>query len=161
MAYRDNWLTHMLATVNGKGFDDYLARDFWTPSEDLWNHRIDVRRRWLKLWFVYVMSGLAQVSLPLFILGAVLLPFTKHGDWRWWLIGVATSTPFIAAGAILSTTRVYLKLLRERGELKRPATAAELHRRAHKSFERTFWFAFVVCPFVLMAWLIYSGHFPL
>jgi len=97
----------MLATVNGKGFDDYLARDFWTPSEDLWNHRIDVRRRWLKLWFVYVMSGLAQVSLPLFILGAVLLPFTKHGDWRWWLIGVATSTPFIAAGPY-SAQHVYI-----------------------------------------------------
>jgi len=160
MAYRDNWLKHLLATVNGKGFDVSLARDFWTSSEDLWDHRTEVPYRWLKLVFVYTMSGLAQVSVPLLLFGPILLPFTKHGDWRWWLFGVAMSAAFAIPAATLIATLRYVLVSMKSHALKRSATGVEVRDSADKELQRIFWLVFVIIPFFFFASLIYSGRFP-
>lgn len=95
MAFSENWLRHLLASINGENVDD-LVRDFWDKDEDLWARDSFVRWRWAKLFCAYSMAGIAQIVLPLLIAGIVIIFFTDKA-WIWLLIGVGIG--FI--GAIL------------------------------------------------------------
>jgi hypothetical protein len=150
----------MFASVSGRGFDDHLAADFWTSRENLWDHRAPISHRWFKLFLAYSLSGIAQISIPVLCIGPLLLPFTKHGDWRWWLIAVAATIPFVVLGALLCATGAYLRVARKRKVLADSSALVEGRHASSKTLEGLFWFTFAVIPFFFMAWLIWSGRFP-
>jgi hypothetical protein len=115
MSYRDNWLKHMFAAVSGNGcFSDELARDFWfSKKEDPWNLTQDVARRWWKLLFAYSASAIAQISLPLALLGMIIIPL-KHHEWKWLFIGIGFGTVMGVVAASLAATRVCMRISEER-----------------------------------------------
>lgn len=76
MSYRKNWLNHFFAVLYGKGLSKELAQDFWS-SENLWCAKELVRWRWVKLLWVYWLSSLAQLVLPLVVIGLAYKVFSS------------------------------------------------------------------------------------
>lgn len=104
MAYRENWLRHLFAFLTGEGWSNSLARDFWYAEEDLWEPDKPITWRWLKLSWVYSVSAIAQITLPLFISYAILNLFFLTIPLRWWLIGVGGLSVIAWVFAILFAT---------------------------------------------------------
>jgi hypothetical protein len=105
MAYKDNWLRHLFAFATGEGYSDKLARDFW--DEDLWGPNKPIRWRWLKLVWVYSVSVLAQVTLPLLV-GYTVINLFKAIPFRWWMIGVGGVSAGGLVFAILFAATAYI-----------------------------------------------------
>ncbi len=91
MAYGDNWLQHLTAPLTGRGGSKTLARDFW-PSEDLWNPELPIRRRYLKLVWVYALSVLTQFSVLSFVICILIHFFYKPLPFKFWMIIVGGGT---------------------------------------------------------------------
>ena len=111
MAYRDNWLRHLLAPMTGEGLSNTLARDFWS-HEDLWSAAHVVRYRWVKLVWVYGVSAVAQMTLPLLVAVAIINVF-KSVPFEWWLICVGGGTAFAMALAVLFATTSWIDVGRQ------------------------------------------------
>jgi hypothetical protein len=89
-----------------------LARDFWA-REDLWSPTAPVKRRWLKLVFVYAVSVLAQVSLlGLIVIGSIDV-FVKDVPLRWWIISIGVGSLIALAFAILSASVEYTSVVKQ------------------------------------------------
>jgi hypothetical protein len=112
MAYRANWLAHLLAPITGRGFDDRLARDFWSHSEDLWDGKKEVSLRWLKLFLAYFASGIAQLVAPVALVGLVIVPI-RHGVWLWYWLAIGAAVLIGLIGALISATGAHISALRE------------------------------------------------
>ena len=91
MAYKDNWMQHLMASFTGEGGSNKLAQDFW--SESLFNPKILVKYHWLKLVWVYCISGITQVTMPTAL---AMIPITiyKDGgtDWTYALVAIVGVT---------------------------------------------------------------------
>jgi hypothetical protein len=111
MSYRDNWLEHLLAPLTGRGLSNALARDFWSAREDLWDPRAAIKKRWLKLLWVYSMSVITQVTLPC-ILIALLVRIFKELPLRWWLIGIGGPSALAIVFAVLVATATCIDINR-------------------------------------------------
>lgn len=61
-------LAHLLAVFMGMGLDAELAKDYWTGQVEPWNARHDVRHRFVKLAYLYLISSAVQIGIPMFIL---------------------------------------------------------------------------------------------
>lgn len=118
MAFKDNWPVHLTAALTGDGFSNKLAQDFW--SEDLFNPGVMVRCHWLKLVWVFCVSGLAQVTLPSVI---VMIPITlyKNGgsDWTWASIAVVAGTAIAWLFAVVVSATVWMDQKRHVNQLQR------------------------------------------
>lgn len=101
--------SHILAVPNGRGFDDALARDFWHSSEDLWGEA-SVPWRWLKLWFAYFASGIAQIVVPITLVGLVVIGIRGQAWIIGLVIGVVIGTTGSLAGALIRATGVSARL---------------------------------------------------
>ena len=99
---------------NGLKYIDELAKYFGRSSkEDLWNPRQNISRRWSKLVFVYWLSWIVQISVPVGIVGGVYRLVTDQA-WLWLFVGLFLVIPGAALVALLSATRVCLRIARER-----------------------------------------------
>ena len=155
MSYRDNFWRHMKAGIPVAGFDDRLARDFWTGSEDLWDPTSRIRNRWLKLCFVYFVCVLAQITLPLSLVGLVIVPL-RHGEWFWYWIALGVATGFGTVAALLHATRIHAAILREsdrRYSIPTPPSARE-------RLSGVLWIVFVAVPVLVATLLFLSRSFP-
>ena len=111
MSYRKNWKKHLVAWLAGDLLSERLARDFWSSDEDLWNPRNSVQHRLWKFFFVYVMSGMAQVAIPFSIVGIAYL-LLSDTEWWWILFGGLVCLSGVIIGAVLVALGAYLKILR-------------------------------------------------
>jgi hypothetical protein len=116
MSYSDHWLEHLLAPLTGSGLSNRLARDFWSAREDLWDPRVAVTKRWLKLLWVYLMSVITQVTIPCVLIAMIVSAF-KEVPLRWWLIGIGGPSALAIVFAVLVAT----------------ATCIDINRRARSS----------------------------
>lgn len=91
MAYWNNFFHHLVAPLTGDGFRDDLARDFWS-KEDLWDRSRDVQLRGLKLWWVYLASAVAQITVPSAVAIFFVDCFVRDVSPRWWFISVGFGT---------------------------------------------------------------------
>jgi hypothetical protein len=147
MSYRANWLTHMLATVTGRGFDEDLARDFWRGRPDLWNSTQHIPYRWLKFFLVYAICVLAQLTAPVAVV-ALFWWAIRQGehDWLWWLFGITLGTAAGLVGALLAATSAYLRVW-GRSKAERRSLERAIERGADvtaKAVGALFWI--VTCP---------------
>lgn len=110
MAYKDNWLRHFFACVNGEAWSNTLARDFW--DEDLWELNKPIRWRWAKMLWVYSVSVIAQITLPGLLMATVISLF-KPVPFRWWLIGVGGMSAVGLVFAFLFATTAYIDQCRK------------------------------------------------
>jgi hypothetical protein len=113
MAYRDNWLRHLLAPVCGEGLSNTLARDFWRDDEDLWNPQSDVQWRWLKLMWVYAASVATQGTFAL-VIAAMIVSVFKEVPFVWWLIGVGGTTAVLLLFSTLVASLTWVDIWRAR-----------------------------------------------
>jgi hypothetical protein len=108
MSYSENWLRHLFAPLTGEGLSNHLARDFWI-EEDLWNPSQAIRRRFLKLWWVYSASTIAQIALPLTVTAFIINIF-EDVSFKWWAIAVGGTTTlgliFALTDAVLTDWRI-------------------------------------------------------
>ena len=112
MSYSHNWVRHLLAPLTGQGGSKELARDFWS-REDLWSPTAPVKRRWLKLVFVYAVSVVTQVSvLGVIVIGLVDV-FVKDVPLRWWVISIGVGSLIALAFAVLSATVEYTSVVKQ------------------------------------------------
>lgn len=118
MAYRDNWLRHLMAPFTGEGLSDALARDFWRSDEDLWSVEHAVRWRWFKLVWVYAASVVMQGTLALVIAGAIISLF-KPVSLPTWLIVLGGTTAAMLLFAVLVATAAWIDIWRIR---RRPSS---------------------------------------
>jgi len=81
MAYLKNWALHTFAILTNHAYSDTLAQDFW--GEPLFKPESKPRYHWLKLTWVYWMSGVVQF-LPVFAVGYLLYGayLGRHEDWK-------------------------------------------------------------------------------
>jgi hypothetical protein len=114
MAYRDNWLRHLIAPLTGEGLSDTLARDFWHVDEDLWSIEHDVRWRWLKLVWVYSASVVAQLTFAS-VIGYLAIGLVKPIDSATWWVGVGGVTAALMLFAVLVASFVWIDVSRRRG----------------------------------------------
>lgn len=112
MAYRDNWLRHLLAPFTGEGLSNFLARDFWSRQEDLWEPAAPVRWRWVKLVWVYAASVFAQFTFAIIIAGTVIEFFKDVPAYLWWIV-VGGGTAAMLLFAILVATATYVDIRRK------------------------------------------------
>ena len=119
MAYRDNWLRHLMAPFTGEGGSNALARDFWRADEDLWTVEHDVRWRWLKLVWVYSASVVSQVTFVGVIAFAIIGLFKLVSLPTWW-IGVGGVTAAGLLFAVVIATASWFDIWRFR---RRPPTS--------------------------------------
>lgn len=117
MAYRDNWLRHLMAPFTGEGLSNALARDFWRADEDLWSVEHDVRWRWLKLIWVYSASVVSQGTFVLGIAFAVINLFKPVSLPTWW-IGIGGVTAALLLFAVFVATASWLDIWRVRRHWK-------------------------------------------
>ena len=110
MAYKDNWMNHLLAAFTGEGFNNKLAQDFW--SEDLFNPKAKIKYHWFKLVWVYSASVIAQLTLTGTLL-MIPITFYKNGgaDWTYALIAVVGATLIFWILAIIFATATWLDIL--------------------------------------------------
>ena len=113
MAYRKNWLRHLMAPFIGEGLSNVLARDFWRDDEDLWSVEQPVDWRWLKLLWVYAASVVSQVTVVLSI-AAATIGFFKEIPLKWWWISVGGATAAMLLFAVLVATCTYIDIWRIR-----------------------------------------------
>lgn len=106
MSYFANWPKHLLAPITSACFSDALARDFWTSGEDLWDHKIPIKKRWLKFLWVYSMSAIAQITLPSIVAVAIVAMF-KYVPIAWWVISIGSGTAFGLLLAVVFSTSAY------------------------------------------------------
>ncbi|WP_131728456.1 hypothetical protein [Achromobacter xylosoxidans] len=109
MAFKDNWPLHLTAVFAGDGLDDKLAQDFW--SEELFNYKSMVRHHWLKLVWVYCVSALVQITLPVSVVTIPIALYKNDGfDWGWTLmvLGIATVAAWLFAVIVAIATWVEL-----------------------------------------------------
>ncbi|MBY0439777.1 MAG: hypothetical protein K2W80_16455 [Burkholderiales bacterium] len=113
MAYRDNWLRHLMAPFCGEGLSEALARDFWRTDEDLWSPEHDVGWRWLKLVWAYAASAVCQVGFSLAIAGVTINVFKPVSATTWSIgLGAVTGAMLLFAGLI--ATSVWIDVSRRR-----------------------------------------------
>lgn len=110
MAFKDNWPLHLTIALTGDWLDDKLAQDFW-PAE-LFNYKSMVRYHLLKLVWVYSVSVLVQITLPVSVV--MMLAERYHDDsfdWGWVLmaLGIVTALAWPFAVIIAIATWVDLK----------------------------------------------------
>jgi hypothetical protein len=111
MAFKDTWAIHLTAGFSGNGLNNKLAQDFW--SEDLFNPKAMVPCHWLKLVWVYGVSGMAQVTLIAILIGLASTLYHNGGsDWTWTFIVIAGATAFAWALAIIVASATWLDLKR-------------------------------------------------
>lgn len=118
MRFVENWPGHLAAPFTGNGWSIELARDFW-PSEDLWSAEQPVKRRWLKLCYVYLLSTLSQVTFALVVATALIDLFYRPVPLKWWLIGVGGPTLFGFFLSIVFATFNYASVTRASGALNK------------------------------------------
>jgi hypothetical protein len=106
VAYRENWLRHLVSVLRGESYSNELAHDF--TREDLWDPRKPVRARWSKLVFVYFASALTQTALPVMLVGTLITLFQDEGSMFWWCIGAGVTTLFGLLTAIVIGTATYV-----------------------------------------------------
>lgn len=118
MAFKQNWSTHLTAVLTADGFNHRLAQDFW--AEDLFNPKHMVRHHWIKLVWVFGLSGLIQLS-AITALVAIPINFFRNGgaDWSWPLIVIAAVTVIAVAMAVFIASAVWLDLRRQARQLGR------------------------------------------
>ena len=118
MAYKDNWMNHLLAPFTGEGASNKLAQDFW--AENLFNRQKLVKFHWLKLVWVYMVSVVAQVTLSGTLL---MIPITlyKNGgaDWTYALIAVTGATLILWVVAIIFASATWLDIRKKSIEEKK------------------------------------------
>lgn len=104
-------VNHVFAVPNGRGFDDALARDFWRSTEDLWSEA-SVPWRWLKLFFVYFASGVAQIVVPIALVGLTMIGIRGRA-WMFGLVlGIAIGAAASVLGALIGATGTSIRLRR-------------------------------------------------
>lgn len=106
MAYKDNWLRHLMAPFTGEGLNNTLARDFWRDDEDLWSLEQDVPWRWAKLLWVYVASVFAQVTTAGVMIAGISSLFIAPSA-KWWLIAIGGGTAAMLLFAVLVATATW------------------------------------------------------
>ena len=117
MALKTNIYRHLLAGLTGEGYSDELARDFWPPSEDLWDSSAQVHWRWLKLVFVFCASAFTQIMIPVGLVFVILSPFIdphKRTSATYWTAVLTGAGAF--ALAVIIATHAYVSIIRERNK---------------------------------------------
>lgn len=111
MALKKNWPIHLTAAFSADGFNHKLAQDFW--PEDLFNPKIMVPWHWLKLVWVFCVSGLMQLTV-ISVLIAVPINLYQNGGatWTWTLILISGITAFALTMALVIASAVWLDLKR-------------------------------------------------
>jgi hypothetical protein len=111
MAFKDTWTAHLTAGFSGDGLSNKLAQDFW--SEDLFNPKAMVSYHWLKLVWVYCVSGFMQVTVIAILIGIASTLYHNGGsDWTWAWIIIAGATVFAWALGIVVASAAWLDLKR-------------------------------------------------
>src|ERR1051325_3784098 len=101
MSYSRNWVRHLFAVPNGECWSKVLARDFSWGDEDIWERGKRIKWHLLKLFWVYSMSVLTQITLPsVFIIGIASL--FKKIPLVGWIFGVSAGS---AVGLFFATLR--------------------------------------------------------
>jgi len=96
------------------GLSDRLAKKFWmSVTEDPWDSRQEVYKRWWKLVAVYWIAAIIEIALPVAIVGAVYQSLTNQA-WLWVLIGASIPAVGGVLVAMLAATRTCLRISRER-----------------------------------------------
>ena len=113
MAYRDNWLRHLMAPFTGEGLSNALARDFWRSDEDIWSVEHAVRWRWFKLVWVYAASVVCQLTAAGLVLVAIISLFKAVSLPTWW-IAVGGVTAAMLLFAVLCATAAWIDIWRIR-----------------------------------------------
>lgn len=113
MAYRDNWLRHLMAPLTGEGLSNALARDFWRTDEDLWSVQQFVPWRWLKLLWVYAASAICQLTAALLLVFAGINLYDPV-PLKWWWIGVGGATVAMLLFAAVIATATCIDIWRIR-----------------------------------------------
>lgn len=116
----DIFFDHLLANLFGNGYHNTLAQDFW--AEPLFHPATVVRFHWVKLVWVYWMSTLTQVTVPLALVGAAIALFT---DRAWALTAILVAIPTVLAFAFcpLVAALTMFDLRRARRVGARPVTS--------------------------------------
>lgn len=68
----------------GLSFDSELAKDYWFGRDEPWSAARVVRFRFPKLAYLYVMSAVVQIGVPLFVMligGAAFRGDIGRGDY--------------------------------------------------------------------------------
>ncbi len=98
-----------MAPFIGEGGSNELAQDFWT--ENLFDPKMMVAHHWLKLLWVYCVSGITQLTLTSVLL---MIPITlyKNGgsDWTYAFIAIAGATLISWFLAIIFATVAWLDI---------------------------------------------------
>jgi hypothetical protein len=109
MAYRDNWLRHLLAPLTGEGFSNALARDF--ASGNLWDPAERISWRWLKLVWAYSVSVVAQFCFAV-ALAAIVVNMVKGVSWETFVLWCGGGTAAMLVFAVLVATATYIDVIR-------------------------------------------------
>ncbi len=111
MALAKNWPIHLTAALTADGFNHKLAQDFW--SEDLFNPKVMVPWHWLKLVWVFCVSGFMQLTLISILVGVPINLYQTGGStWTWTLMVIGAVTVIAWAMAIVIASAVWLDLKR-------------------------------------------------
>jgi hypothetical protein len=113
MAYRQNWVRHLLAPLAGECWNKELARDFCWIDEDLWEATKSIKWRLLKLTWVYSVCVVTQITMPAILFIAVANLFFKKIPLQGWVAGVAVGSAIAFVYAVLHSIVTYLWLLKK------------------------------------------------
>jgi hypothetical protein len=109
MSFDQNWVNHLMASFCGDTFNTRLAQDFW--SEELFDPSHMVSRHWLKLFWVFSVSGFFQLIMMSIIIAVPLNLYQTGGaTWAWTFILIGATTLCSFAMALMAATGYWLKL---------------------------------------------------
>lgn len=115
MSFKKNWPNHLTAVLTADGFSHRLAQDFW--PEELFNPKVTVRCHWLKLIWVFGISGLVQLALPSALLAVVITWYQNGGaNWTWTLMLLGGVVAFAVVMTLVLSLGVWLDLKRHARE---------------------------------------------
>lgn len=111
MSFSNNWPAHLTAALSADVFSHRLAQDFW--PEKLFDPTRRVNWHWVKLFWVFFASALAQLTL----IGAVIaigIDLYKTGgtQWKWSLYLIGGITAFGVVMAMIISTAVWIDIRR-------------------------------------------------